>query len=71
MMKTLNVEMRPLKELSIGFDNLSSGQSVGKASVLFPKLIDEDKDKKGKGCSYQRWEEERQQRWWKKEKDSI
>ena len=51
MMKTLNVEMRPLKELSIGFDNLSSGQSVGKATVLFPKLIDEDKNKKAKAAA--------------------
>lgn len=51
MVKTLNVEMRPLKELSIGFDNLSSGHPVGKASVLFPKLIDEDKDKKAKAAA--------------------
>jgi methionyl-tRNA synthetase len=46
MLKTLNVGMKPLLELSIGFDNLPNGQVIGNAEVLFPKLIDEDKNKK-------------------------
>ena len=46
ILKTLNVEMKPLMSLSIGFDNLPNGQVIGNAEVLFPKLVDEDAKKK-------------------------